>query len=943
MLVARVALSQGVFMQSTSALVALAAATALASPALAQQCMIVQAAPFAASSGVNGPASAALTVTRIYAAIVHDFDGPDPLPEHLIVSGSFLQAGGMATNGIAAFDGERWHPLGRGLNLTSGAPATASNGFHGGVDMVVLNNELYVGGVFNRPWDSVPFNAGANGLAYAYLARWNGMTWEPLHTATTINDLSGGEIWDLEVFRGEVYFAGQNMRLTFGGSGADFDGIGVLRRTGPQRMETYEGPGDAVFGLTTFGDELLYARDFQARAWNGSSARTLPPASDNSLNPAEAFPTAGIDVAGGVLLGGASGLFVPNTGLAATAIFNGEQYRALRGLPTFSGATGAPRRIVWRFTRMNEVVRAWTVPLNTSNPAAFVLQGDEWIRETYVPAALDSYLRGDITFQGKRYIYGNSIQQQSTFSPLTTPMNNISAVGPANTLVAMTGVYPMEQSQAFDQFPQRPVTKLGTDIVYGGPYQFVHEGQISNFVAKWNGTRWDAVASNALVRPPSELFAFNGTLYAIGRLTEGVTQLLRLDAGVWAAVTTPSNAALSTQTRLEQHNNELWLVNATATGGGSLLYRITPGGADAVSSTGLPASLTSPRLISTGSALYLRTSTNLYRLDGTSWTNIPLTGGPVNVLNTAVINGSLHAVSPAVASPASSLRVHRLDGNTWTLLSTGPADIFRVSGVSEVDGDLHVAAAMSPTATPTNAVALATLDLETGTWSTYTAPTTNFTSTVYVSPYGTSGDGTNLDARVIKDAAGRTLMFGPFRSVGVVNTAGIAMLAPAEITVHWPPFARTGAVGDTISIGVGATSSARHDGDITYQWFRGDQALTNGTTSAGTIMSGVTTKRLQLRSARVADSGMYSVRMSLACGTSVTTSPVAITISTCNDIDFNNDGVMPDDQDVIAFFEVLAGAACFTCDDIDFNNNSVFPEEQDTIDFLHVLAGGSCD
>jgi hypothetical protein len=39
---------------------------------------------------------------------------------------------------------------------------------------------------------------------------------------------------------------------------------------------------------------------------------------------------------------------------------------------------------------------------------------------------------------------------------------------------------------------------------------------------------------------------------------------------------------------------------------------------------------------------------------------------------------------------------------------------------------------------------------------------------------------------------------------------------------------------------------------------------------------------------------------------------------------------------------VLAGAACGTCSDIDFNNNSVFPEDQDVIDFFNVLAGGTC-
>jgi hypothetical protein len=62
----------------------------------------------------------------------------------------------------------------------------------------------------------------------------------------------------------------------------------------------------------------------------------------------------------------------------------------------------------------------------------------------------------------------------------------------------------------------------------------------------------------------------------------------------------------------------------------------------------------------------------------------------------------------------------------------------------------------------------------------------------------------------------------------------------------------------------------------------------------------------------------------------------------CDDIDFNNNEVFPEDADVIEFFNVLAGADCPTCNDIDFNNNGVFPEDQDVIDFFNVLAGGTC-
>ena len=62
----------------------------------------------------------------------------------------------------------------------------------------------------------------------------------------------------------------------------------------------------------------------------------------------------------------------------------------------------------------------------------------------------------------------------------------------------------------------------------------------------------------------------------------------------------------------------------------------------------------------------------------------------------------------------------------------------------------------------------------------------------------------------------------------------------------------------------------------------------------------------------------------------------------CDSIDFNQNSVFPEDQDVIDFFSVLAGATCATCADIDFNNNGVFPEDQDVVDFFNVLAGGVC-
>jgi hypothetical protein len=67
--------------------------------------------------------------------------------------------------------------------------------------------------------------------------------------------------------------------------------------------------------------------------------------------------------------------------------------------------------------------------------------------------------------------------------------------------------------------------------------------------------------------------------------------------------------------------------------------------------------------------------------------------------------------------------------------------------------------------------------------------------------------------------------------------------------------------------------------------------------------------------------------------------------SRCDTIDFNNNSLFPEDQDLIDFLAVLAGGTCSNapnCNDIDFNNDGLFPDDNDLVAFLRVLAGGSC-
>jgi hypothetical protein len=123
-----------------------------------------------------------------------------------------------------------------------------------------------------------------------------------------------------------------------------------------------------------------------------------------------------------------------------------------------------------------------------------------------------------------------------------------------------------------------------------------------------------------------------------------------------------------------------------------------------------------------------------------------------------------------------------------------------------------------------------------------------------------------------------------------------------------------------------------------------DSAGTNtagGNAVAADIASGTGSLTLVLSAVDPAVSATYSgITNNRYRGPSLVIFPGAI--AGCDDIDFNNDEVFPDDQDVVDFFNVLAGADCPLCNDIDFNNNGVFPEDQDVIDFFNVLAGGTC-
>ena len=73
---------------------------------------------------------------------------------------------------------------------------------------------------------------------------------------------------------------------------------------------------------------------------------------------------------------------------------------------------------------------------------------------------------------------------------------------------------------------------------------------------------------------------------------------------------------------------------------------------------------------------------------------------------------------------------------------------------------------------------------------------------------------------------------------------------------------------------------------------------------------------------------------------------VVLTLGTppCDSIDFNNDGLYPDNFDLVDFLAVFGGGECPTgvCNDIDFNNDGLYPDNTDIISLFSVFGGGGC-
>jgi len=134
--------------------------------------------------------------------------------------------------------------------------------------------------------------------------------------------------------------------------------------------------------------------------------------------------------------------------------------------------------------------------------------------------------------------------------------------------------------------------------------------------------------------------------------------------------------------------------------------------------------------------------------------------------------------------------------------------------------------------------------------------------------------------------------------------------------------------------------------DATQIAFTGDSGQLR--TSTGLVLQGVRRVLVQHLGVQLADATMRVQAQCTSCNCEAGDEGFLMGVvgpRACDSIDFNNDGLFPDDTDLLDLLSVLAGGACpgTACNDIDFNNDGLFPDDSDLLAFLTVLAGGTCE
>lgn len=227
----------------------------------------------------------------------------DTATNTLYAGGNFSMSSGITTWGVAKWNGTSWDSLGHGLLncIYSGTPVfsvirykneiyeggngmakwngtnwvsvgggVSTNGGNGAIGcFFILNNELYVGGVFDTAG-----NIAANGIA-----KWNDTVWADVGAFPNNNLFPAGNpnrIYAITYYNGEIYIGG-NFRDSTGNT------MNIARWNGTSWNAVgggFHGGTDQIGDMTVYNNELYVSGSFTTahgnvgnyiQKWNGTT------------------------------------------------------------------------------------------------------------------------------------------------------------------------------------------------------------------------------------------------------------------------------------------------------------------------------------------------------------------------------------------------------------------------------------------------------------------------------------------------------------------------------------------------------------------------------------------------------------------------------------------------------------------------------------------------
>ena len=217
------------------------------------------------------------------------------------------------------------------------------------------------------------------------------------------------------------------------------------------------------------------------------------------------------------------------------------------------------------------------------------------------------------------------------------------------------------------------------------------------------------------------------------------------------------------------------------------------------------------------------------------------------------------------------------------------------------------------------------------------------------------GDGSG----VIDQPGEETVFFGVGNADGVTLSAGFAVAVdPRRERSFYFHMLATGGVDQVFRLrDLNADNDAMDAGEATLVWQTGEDGFSSidaAPLADGSVLvsdnSGARVVRLTdlTCDGDFDDAGERTNFFANTTGALMDARNIAIVTDAtpgCDCLDFNNDGLFPDNADLEDYLSVFGGGACSNdphCADLDFNNDGLFPDNADIEAFFRVFGGGSC-